>query len=329
MSGKIYSKRNEKLSAKAADAYEHGKKLKDGSAVRRLESKLQADSSDVITRCALLGHYARGKAKHSPEKWVEHMEWLMKNCADQKFMTAILKSPENLTDEDFSRLKETFLNKVKRNSKNANVVGHAALFIGGRDHDTALKLFKRARKLAPHDWRWSEILCRTYAKEASISKDAKLAEKAFKIGDKFIRKFEKIPHHPIQVGIVIHQLFNLALNLDDLERANKYAREMKQSDADSFTPSEKHYYKALIAVKDADVNKAKTQLLKAAHKGHSLGDYRVAAWLQEKGEIITVVDYIELCAKDHHDPRQKPRFAEWISQLREGKKISFPEKAVF
>ncbi len=320
MSKRFYSKRSEALAKKASDAFRAGREITDIHEILRLEEKLREDHTDIISRCQLLGYYGEPTCK-TPEAWCIHAEWVIRNCPAEK-LASFLRVPDGVTAEQYDALKKCFLQKVKRNPQNANVAGHAARFCRLSDLKQKQKLFKSARRLAPNNCAWSSVLCYLYSYEARLTNDAKIARKAFKVGDKFIRRFERIPHHPLQVLEVIHHLFELALKMDDLKRAAQYVREMKDADFNQIGSYYKHYYKGLLSLRKRKIKTAKSQLLKYAKKGGHGRDYRLPNQLLELGEVQTVLEYLEVCLTLEFDEEQAKAIAQWIMQLKTGKMIT-------
>ena len=189
----------------------------------------------------------------APEQWCTHIEWLIKNCPDKKLMTWVTWAPESVSAEKYALLKECYLQKVKRNPKNANVTGNTAGFCRYDDYKLAQKLYKKARKLAADDWRWSSRLCFFYSYESRLKNDSKLAQKAYRVGNKCIKRFERVPHHRLQVFEIITHLCELALRLDDSKRARRYVKELKYADFSFISPYVKHYYKGLFALKEGNI----------------------------------------------------------------------------
>lgn len=330
MSKRFYSKKSEKLASEALEAYGSGKAETDLHEIRRLEEKLRTDHTDVKTRCTLLGFYSQSTHEQAAAIWCTHAEWIIKTCSDEMLVRWVLQVPDCIAADQFEALKRSFLQKVKRNPKNANVAGHAAYFTWLRDVELTKKLFKRAIRLAPNNYQWSSDLYDFYSYEARLHSDKKLAEKAFRVGEKFIRRFEKKAHHRLQVFLVITRLCELALKIEDLKRLAKYIKELKNAEFDFISPYVKHYYSGLLAVKKGKVERAKLQLLKFANKQGRLDDFRLANQLLELGEFQTVIKYLDTCIKDTRNEQHETRVTQWISQLQKGKKITLniPNKKV-
>ncbi len=330
MSKRFYSKKSEKLASEAGKAYRVGKDLTNLHELRLLEEKLREDHTDVITRCKLLGFYFKQTTTDAPEVWCTHAEWFIKNCPDEALVGYVLQVPDSVSAEQYSALKECFILKVKRNPNNANVAGHAARFCRLEDFQSKKKFFKRARRLAPNNCSWSSSLCYLYSYQARLTNDPRIAEKAFKVGDKFVRRFEKIPHHPLQVIEVITHLFELALKMGDLKRSSSYIREMRKADFDQIGSYRKHYYKGLLVLKLGDIERAKSQLLKFARKGGHFGDFRLANQLLELGQVDTVIEYLVTCVPNEHSENETKLVPQWIAQLKKGEKVTlgFPQTFV-
>ncbi len=330
MSKRFYSKKSEKLATEAHKAYRAGKEGTDLHEIRRLEEKLRSDHTDVIARSTLLGFYSVSKLEQATGVWCTHAEWIIKNCPDEPLARWILPVPDGISANQFEELKECFLQKVKRNPKNANVAGHAAYFVWLRDLQLTKKLLKRAKRQAPDNYQWSSDLVSFYAYEARLNNDTKLAAKAFKLGEKFIRKFEKIAHHRLPVFLVITRLCELALRIDDLKRCKNYIRVLKDADFEFLSPYKKHCYRGLLALKVGNRERAKSQLLKFASKRGHLGDFRLANQLLELGEVQTVVEYLEICVKEPRNESHEKVVTQWIKQLQKGQKVSlgFPRENV-
>ncbi|MBA3993656.1 MAG: hypothetical protein C0469_09020 [Cyanobacteria bacterium DS2.3.42] len=328
MSKRFYSKKSEKLASEALKAHQAGKEAMDVHEIRRLEEKLRTDHTDVITRCSLLGFYSISTAEQAPTAWCTHAEWVIKNLPDEQLAWLVLKVPDRVSEGQYEALKAFFLEKVKRNQKNANVAGHAAEFCRLQDLQLKKKLCKKARRLAPDNYKWSSLLCTLYSYEARLNNDSTIAEKAYKVGNKFARRFEQLPHHRAQVYYVLTHLCELALKFNDLERTEKYIKELKNADFDFISPKTKHYYRGLLAIKEGNVEGAKSQLLKFAKKGGRLRDFRLANQLLELGEIQTVLDYLQICCTEEFDADKSKLALRWIRKLQKGQKVSlgFPRE---
>jgi tetratricopeptide (TPR) repeat protein len=332
MSKRIYSKKSEKLADAAHCAYRAGKEI-DLHKARLLEDTLRQKPNDYVTRCELLGYYSKSTDKNAGEYWSRHADWLILNCADEKLMCYVMRTPESVSKEQFEALKENFLWKIDRNSKNSNIAGHGAMFCRERDLELGEKLYKKAKKLAPHDERWSRALCHIHAKEAHSSKDKKVAAVAFKRGLKFVRKFESVPHHPHQIIDVLTTLVTLALELDDLRMAAKLVKEIKHCDFDVVNPSYKHHFAGLLAIKEGRLKRAKTQLLKAAKLGESPHNrsLELARQLQNAGELECVSEYLKIAIKNLSPEIENTEIKlvkKWIKQLEGGNTadLFFPPK---
>lgn len=334
MSKRFYSKKSEKLAHDASDACQAGTELTDLHAVRRMEEQLRQDHTNVITRCMLVGYYSEGKSPDASEKWCSHMEWLIKNCSDENLMIYVSNIPESISAEQYEALKELYLQKVKRNPKNANVVGHAAEFIEQSDLKQSFQLYKRAKKLAPNDERWARALCMISIRNASESKDMKRAKVAYKRANKFVRKFENFAHEAYPVLVVLQELCELALEFDDLKMVKILVRELKRSHWNTICPSHHpHHYAGLLALRKGHIKRAKAQLLKAAKKGQDpeIFSSTLASQLQELGELDTVKQYLTLCLANMSAEYQKEEIKlvkQWIERLKKGEKVSltFPSQ---
>lgn len=327
MSKHDVSKKSKKLARAAADGCHHGRKMHDMQEAALLEDKLRQDHMDVVTRCTLVGFYSR--AKHGrPDLWCNHFEWLVKTCTGEEFLSApyVCRLPENISDEQYKQLQDCYLQKVKRNRKNANVLGNAATFIEQRNFKLAQKLLKKAVQLEPKNEKWLDLLCHSYSRQAIDENDIEIAEKAFDMGDHLLKMVKRKGLHEAYIA---EHLCELAFHFNDLHRASRYIARLKKSELNVFYPSRKHLFKGMLALRLGDVERAKTQLLKAGHKEDLLMDLTLARQLQDRGEFETVMHFLELCLHDHHIDHQKKQVAHWIAQLKKGKKVNlvFTEKS--
>lgn len=328
---RIYSKRSEKQANAAYKSYQIGCVLNDLHAVSRLEESLRNDHWDIITRCKLLGFYSGASRPNTQALWCEHAEWLIKNCPDEKLMTYVLQIPEGISEEQYEALKDSFLQKVKRNPKNANVVGHAAEFVGQRDSERSLALYKRAKKLAPNDERWARTLFMRSVINARAKEDKELAKIAYRKGIKFVRKFENFPNEAYAVMVVLQELCELALEFDHLDMAERLVREIKHSYWNAISPDKQHHYEGLLALKHGRIKRAKAELLMAAKRGQDPDscDLKLARQLQERGEIDAVAQYLTLCLRNMSADYQKEEIKlvkQWITRLNKGQavELEFP-----
>ncbi|HNB23735.1 MAG TPA: hypothetical protein PKZ32_15075 [Candidatus Melainabacteria bacterium] len=326
MGKRIYSKKSDKLADAAHSAYKAAKNF-DVHRIKLLEDKLRREPDDIVSRCALLGYYFASQHKNAGAQWAVHADWLILNSPDEKLMCDVMRLPDSVSDEQFKALKDNFLWKFDRNLKNANIAGHAAMFCRQRDLLLAEKLYKRAKKLAPHDERWSRALCQMHAKEAHASKDKKLAAVAFKRGLKFVRKFENVPHHPGQVIEVLITLCELAIELDDFKMASKLIKEIKHCDFDAISPYLKHNFAGLLAIKKGRIERAKSQLIKAAKAGmtpHPLS-LSLAIQIQTAGELETVKEFLSIGLKNMSPELEGDKIKlvkKWIKQLSAGQTVN-------
>ncbi len=330
MSKRIYSKKSEKLADHAYDAFRAGRWL-ELHEIRLLEEKLRQDHSDVLTRCTLLGYYSEEAHEQPSEAWCTHAEWVIKNCPDEKLVWVLLGVPDNVTDEQYEHLKECFLEKVKRNPKNANVAGNAARFCGRRDSKLAEKLYKKAKKLAPNDERWSLRLCQMCVRNARMQKETKVTAVAFKQGLKFVRKFENFAHR-IEIYDLLRMLFDLAIDLDELDMAKKLFKKIKRTDLSKEWPEETHYKACRLAIKEGRIKRAKSQLLKFGKAGPCPDRFDLAQQILEAGEVETVRDYLGIVLdKIPESQRDRAKYvSKWIKQLNDGQTVElvFPKRQI-
>lgn len=330
MSKRFYSKKSEKLAEAADEAFRASRDL-ELHEVRLLEDKLRLDPHDHVARCALMGYYSNTEDDDeiASKQWCLHADWLILNCPDEKLVYLFLGAPDFVSNEKFEALKENFLWKVERNSKNANIIGHAARFCGWRDKKLSEKLYKQAKKLAPSDERWSFALCQIHALEARLLQDAKIAKIAFKQGFKFVREFETVAH-PVEIYTLLLILCNLAIDMDKLDMAKQLLKKLKHSELGKEWPEETHYYACRIAIKEGRIKRAKSQLLKFAKAGPCPDSFDLVQQILDAGEVETVKEYLSIVLKKLPE-FQKDRakyFRGWIKQLNDGQKIelAFPKR---
>lgn len=324
MSKQFYSKKSEKLAAKALSAYREGRHRVDIHEARLLEDRVRRDQWDVVRRCKLLGFYRHEKSQNAPKRWCNHAEWLIKSCPDERFIPFVLHIPQDVSEEQLDALKKCFMQKVKRNPKNANVAGHAAMFFNQSDAVTAQKLFKKAMKLAPDHELWHRESVNLHVKKAHNSKEEKHILDAYKTGLKFVKKFNKVPQKRGPIALVLGTLFDLALESNDFKMAHLLLKKIKHSELDKVFPHRKHECAGLLAIKEGDLETAKKQLLKVAKKQQGSPRLKLAEQLFNAGETDCVCEYLEFCISkmdSQHQQKDVDQFKRWIDQLRTGKKV--------
>jgi hypothetical protein len=318
MSKGIYSKKSEKLSRKALHAYREGRHKTDIHHARLLEDKLRRDQYNVLARCALLGYYRHAKSKDAPKRWCRHAEWIIKTSPDQGFIPFVLHVPQDVTPEQLEDLKEIFLQKVKRNPKNANVAGHAAMFFNETDDKTAGRLFKVAMKLAPDNEWWHRQYVDRHVRKAHGSKQKKHIDSAYAKGLKFVKKFEKEPNHRASTGMILRSLFNLALESSDFDMAHRILKKIKKSQWTKLFPYARHECAGLLAVKEKNIEAAKSHLLKMAKQLNGKPKLLLPNELVEIGEGAAVVEYFEVCLQrmgaEMHE-KDVLQIKKWIQEL--------------
>lgn len=314
----FYSKKSEKLAREASHSYNDGRHKTDVHHARLLEDKVRRDQYDVIARCALLGYYRHAKNKDAPRRWCRHAEWIIKTCPDERFIPFVLHVPQDVTPEQMDALKEIFLQKVKRNAKNANVAGHAAMFFKETDEKTARELFKMAMKLAPDNEWWHRQYVDRHVKKAHGSKQKKHLDAAYAKGLKFVKKFEKEPEHRTSTGMVLRSLFNLALESGDFEMAHRVLKKVKKSEWAKLFPYVKHECAGILAVKEKNIESAKSHLLKMAKHLKGKPKLLLPNELVGIGERSVVVEYLEVCLQRLEHEMQdsdSQQIKDWIKQL--------------
>jgi hypothetical protein len=330
MSKRFYSKKSEKLAEEADEAFRASRDL-ELHEVLVMEGRLRKDPYDHVARCALMGYFSNADDddENASKQWCSHADWLILNCPDEKLVHWILGVPDFVSNEQFEALKENFLWKVERNSKNANIAGHAARFCGWRDKKLSEKLYKQAKKLAPSDERWSFALCQIHAQEARLLKDAKVAKIAFKQGFKFVRKFETVAH-PVEIYTLLLMLCNLAIDFDELETAKQLLKKLKHSELGKEWPEQTHYYACRLAIKEGRIKRAKSQLLKFAKAGPCPDSFDLVQQILDAGEVETVKEYLSIVLKKlpKFQAHRAKYFQKWINQLNDGQEIElvFPKR---
>lgn len=312
----MVQKKSEKLSKAANKGYIRGACLNDLHEIKQLEEQLRSDHFDIETRCTLLGVFAQPDQNDCSAQWCKHFEWLIKNCPDEDFMKDhVWRAPKSVSDEQFAGLAKAFLQKAERNKKNSDVLGNAAVFICQRDKLTAIKLFKQAKKLSPNNPWWSSLLFTVYRSLALEGKSQKYAERTFKLGDKLIadrmRKDGK-------TFFLTQTLCAFALESNALKRAKKYLKALKNPEHKDACEWRRHQLAGLLALKAGEPERARKQLMKAAHNGDPLEDLQLANLILKDGDFHTPKIYLELCLTHPHNRKHRKIVKHWISQLNKG-----------
>jgi len=324
MSKRFYSKKSEKLTEEVLRAYREGRQKTDVHHARLLEDKLRRDQYDIVSRCALLGYYRHEKGADAPRRWCRHADWIIKTSPDEQFIPFVLHVPQDVSQAQLDDLKEVFLRKVKRNSSNASVAGHAAMFFNQTDEKTASKLFKLAMKLAPDNEWWHRQYVDRHVKKAHSSKQKKHLDSAYKKGLQFVKKFEKTLNLKAPTGMVLRSLFDLALESEDFEMAHRFLKRIKCSKWTKLFPHVKHECAGLLALKEGDVECAKAHLLKLAKKQKGRPKLILAAKLLERHENEVVAQFLDSCLQTMDSDFQADEIKQingWITRIRAGKPV--------
>jgi hypothetical protein len=291
------------------DAVRGGKLTADE--IRELETKVAGNPEDISSRNQLLGSYmtAQSKSKEAREARQKHILWLIEHHPE----AGILKSPYGglnkiLDGSAYEQAKTLWLDQVKKNPKQAAILGHAANFCLLQDRPIAEDLLKKAQALEPTNPEWPAKLAQLYGLNAS---NPKLGGPGNEDGKKALEQMENAQANTKEASTKFSNLDSLAkmaFRAGDTAKAKSYATEyLKQAEENKSSwayGNAVHNGNAVlgrIALREGKLDEAKKHLLAAgATKGspqlNSFGpNMALAKELIEKGEKETVLEYLKLC----------------------------------
>ena len=154
--------------------------------VRRLESELERNPSDLDARISLLGHYffSQSGSAGAEADCTRHALWIVENEPAHPIAgMGYTRIDESLDPAGFARAKEIWKKHIAANPTNTKILGNAGRYLLHSDRGLAETYLLKARKLEPDNPEWPKRLGRLYMlssrSEESCSKALRSYEAAF------------------------------------------------------------------------------------------------------------------------------------------------------
>jgi hypothetical protein len=118
--------------------------------------------------------------------------------------------------------------------------------------------------------------------------------------------------------MILRSLFNLALESSDFDMAHRILKKIKKSQWTKLFPYARHECAGLLAVKEKNIEAAKSHLLKMAKQLNGKPKLLLPNELVEIGEGAAVVEYFEVCLQrmgaEMHE-KDVLQIKKWIQEL--------------
>ncbi|TWU34331.1 tetratricopeptide repeat protein [Novipirellula artificiosorum] len=304
----------------------------DAKAKTTVEQQVAKNPQDIESRTKLLGYYFMN-GRMDPDAKSEkrrHVLWLIKNAPESE----ILGLPYSLLDkhldpEGYGNAREAWL-KLTEQSKNLQVLANASQFFLLGDRSIAEELLRKGQRLDAENPSWSKSLGQLYSLGLFSVTDQgqrkQLAEKAF-------QQFDIAYHRSstIEKDSLLESLAKSALEAGRMDDAKRFAEEMLENDEAGWNRGNRIHHGNLtlgrIALREGDVNEAKSRLLSAGKTPgspqlNSFGpNMQLAKELLEQGETEVVLEYFALCDKFWKSPQRK--LEQWIEDVKANRTPQF------
>ncbi len=302
---------------------------------RELEAKLAENPSDVPARTQLLGYYFLKRRDNGAAR-EGHILWLIENAPE----SPILKSPyaslnPHLEPEAYGKGKAAWQAHVAKQPKNLKILKHAAAYFNLHDRELAVEYLEKAAALDPDNPEWHEELGQNYLLKMntnSMKEQTSAAQKAFE-------EFQKAHDLSTPQGreLLYIELAKSAYSAEKFDKAKEYAEKCLTVGDDDWNAGNLIHHGNLIlgriALRDGDIEKAKSRLLDAGRtKGSpqldSFGpNMALAKELLEKNEREVVIQYFELCGKFWKMNRGK--LQQWTEAVKANKTPDFRANLIY
>jgi len=299
--------------------------------IKKLETKLQTDPEDLVSRIKVLGWYSqkRFSLESARKRRYKHILWFIQNHPDAQ----ITGTPETHLDpaldkEVYYEAKNLWLEQIEVQKTNAVVLGNASKFFLIHDRKISEELFKKAQVLEPDNPEWPKQLGHLY----SLGLNRKSAEEKAEAASQALKQFERslaITSSGQEKFYQLADLAKMAYNAGELKKAEIYANDLltqavQYTDNWNYGNAVHHGNLVLgrIALRSDDLEKTQQYLLKAGKTPgspqlNSFGpNMALAKELLERNEKEIVIQYFELCGifwKTGQDKLNK-----WTTLAKEG-----------
>ena len=272
---------------------------------RALEKILVGRPDDVEARTQLLGYYAApsGISEELAQKRRVHVLWLIENDPEAPVLNSPFAKLPVAAAEDHARAKALWELKLKTQSQNPRVLGHAGRFFGVADPTRGNELLRRARALEPQNGAWARW--GGDAEESGLF--GGLPE--VPVAEGLLRELAQFGSHDKARFYTLTELVKVLLKEARVDEANKYALQLLEESTRQ--PKDWNYGVARqlahtvlgeSALERGDLAGAKKHLHESVRdvvvspqlkgKGPSM---KLAQALLARGESDTVCEYLEAC----------------------------------
>jgi hypothetical protein len=286
-----------------------GRKLSEED-IKELETKLQTNPEDIVSRIKLLGWYSqkRFSLESARKGRHKHILWFIQNNPDAQ----IAGAPETHLDptmdkEVYYEAKNLWLGQTEAQKTNTAVLGNASKFFLIHDRKISEELLKKAQVLEPGNPEWPAQLGHLY----NLGLTCKSTDAKAEAASQALKQFERslaITSSDQEKFYQLADLAKMAYNAGDLKKAEIYANDLLTQAVQY--KNDWNYGNAIhhgnivlgrIALRSDDLEKAKQYLLKAGKTPgspqlNSFGpNMALAKELLEKNEKEIVIQYFDLC----------------------------------
>jgi tetratricopeptide (TPR) repeat protein len=292
-----------------------------------LEGKLERDPDDMDARAKLLGYYMR-RAFRDPaarEAKQESVLWLIENAPESEVLSIPAGQLNPGLDGDaYARGKRLWTEALEDDPENPAILGNSAKFFLMHDRALAESSLLKAKSLDPENPEWPQSLGQLYSL-GMMTFSAKTKRDAAK---KALEEYEAAYDLSTEMwrGAMLQQLAKTAIEAEELEKAEKYARKMLASEGRGWNSGNNVHHGnnvlGRIALRSGDVETARKHLIAAGRTSgspqlDSIGpNMSLAKELLEKGEKEAVLEFFDLCSRFWKMDRG--RLKAWAATVKQG-----------
>jgi len=272
-----------------------------------LEAQLRKDPADADSRVQLIGYYshrAMGAGRNAPvEEWIGHLTWLVKNQPEADILGVDsprlnrYQSPEN-----WDRLKELWLEAIRKHRNDARVLGNAAGYLSADNTKLGAELLERAISLDPDDPYWHKRLASAYE---SLARRAQPDEKK-NLWERTIAELEKA--FQLQRGhrkqFLLNDIAEAALEAGDTTKARDRATEVlaaESSGTTSYFRQKAEIVLARVALASGDRAAMRDYMKKACQDAAdpavrvAMPSFELIGEMLSAGDKDDALEYLKLC----------------------------------
>ena len=299
-----------------------------------LEKVLEHDPNRWLDRLRLLGYYAQQRCDMDRNGEPNaHVVWFIKNqpdaCSD---IANFALTHRPMVHQGYNAMKKLWLEQIGRFPTNPTVLRNAAKFFNISDKPLAEETFRKAKLLAPRDYRVAQDLAHFYENEARFSTDVEHRQRCSREALRAFEECVELAGNEARRFYALTDLIEAAGDHFQVERTQEVAAELfelAKRYQDDWNYGNAIFYAnyalAQIAFRSEDLDNAGKFLLKASQTPgspqlDSFGpNFELAQRLLDHGDKATVREYIVNCAKFWKSGRD--RCHKWLKQIETGRDV--------